>query len=212
MDRISPCPAGNPAYYNHSPAHAQGRLWEIEKPLSHLTRSAGGPQRTFGSDRSKCRHAAHIIDLSLPSQRRGAQGRTSCQPAVASYREFRRLADVVNGAVSYFLPLCCCAQQRVVLGSAGWEELQHVPERFESTSGTKNESPIRSASNSSDRLPVNMWIFCLRAVIERGRRTWYVTGTGKTQVRSNLEPFVSNLVLDPTIVERANPRLGRDFL
>jgi hypothetical protein len=22
-----------------------------------------------------------------------------------------------------------------------------------------------------------MWIFCLRAVIERGRRTWYVTGT-----------------------------------
>ena len=58
----------------------------------------------------------------LPSKRRGAQGRKSCQPAVASYREFRRLADVVNGAVSYFLPLCCCAQQHVVLGSAGWEK------------------------------------------------------------------------------------------
>ena len=92
------------------------------------------------------------------------------------------------------------------------EKLQYVPERFGPRSGTKNEPPIRWASNSCDRLPVNMWIFCLRAVIERGRRTWYVTGTGETQVHSNLEPFVSNSVLDSTIVERANPRLGKDLL
>ena len=98
------------------------------------------------------------------------------------------------------------------IGSAEWEKLQYVPELFGPRSGTKNEPPIRWASNSCDRLPVNMWIFCLRGVIERGRRTWYVTGTGETQVRSNLEPFVSNSVLDSTIVERANPRLGRDLL
>jgi hypothetical protein len=63
----------------------------IGRPLPHLARSAGGPQRTFGSDRSKCGHATQIIDLSrmtslLPSQRLSAKGRKSCQAAVASYR------------------------------------------------------------------------------------------------------------------------------
>src|SRR5258708_14248253 len=96
-----------------------------------------------------------------------------------------------RGGIVVFLPLCCCAQQRVVLGSVGWEKLQYVPERFGPTSGTKNEPPVRWAVNSCDRLPVNRWTFCL-AVIESGRRAWYITGTGQTQVRSNLEPFVSN--------------------
>jgi len=92
------------------------------RPLPHLAQSAGGPQRTFGSIGVSADMPRTSMTSLLPSKRRGAQGRKSCKPAVASYWEFRWLADVVNGAVSYFLPLCCCAQQHVVLGPAGWEK------------------------------------------------------------------------------------------
>src|SRR5258706_12020569 len=69
----------------------KGGYGAIGRPLPHLARSAGGTAAHIRQHRSKCGHATHIIDLStlLPSQRRSAQGRKSCQN-----REFRRLRDV----------------------------------------------------------------------------------------------------------------------
>jgi hypothetical protein len=111
IDRTSAPPPGNlriTTIFRRACKGGYGRNWEaIAAPGPECRRTAAHIRQ----HRSKCGHATQIIDLSrmtslLPPQCRSAQRRKSCQPAVASYREFRRLADVVNEAVSYF---CCYA-------------------------------------------------------------------------------------------------------
>src|SRR5258707_283474 len=101
IEGTSARPAGNLRITTIFRRAFKGGYGAIGRPLPHLAPSAGGPQRTCGSIGVSADMPRTSMTSLLPSKRRGAQGRKSCKPAVASCREFRRLADVVNWAVSY---------------------------------------------------------------------------------------------------------------